>query len=85
MSSRLRLPVDDWADCSPLFVVNTSQRATCFPLAPSFCPETPGTQGSLHIRQMVGFFRKDEDREEALVMFWPRPWWERENSNMRGF
>eukprot|EP00439_Symbiodinium_sp_Y106_P020972 s598_g2.t1 len=27
---------------------------------------------SLHIRQMVGFFRKDEDREEALVMFWPR-------------
>ena len=41
---------------------------------------TPGTKGSLHIRQMVGFFRKDEDREEALVMFWPRRWWERENS-----
>jgi len=27
---------------------------------------------SLHIRQMVGFFRSDADREEALVFFWPR-------------
>eukprot|EP00913_Durusdinium_trenchii_P013651 g12818.t1 len=27
---------------------------------------------SLHIRQMVGFFRNDLDREDALVFFWPR-------------
>lgn len=27
---------------------------------------------ALHIRQMVGFFRQDLDREDALVFFWPR-------------
>lgn len=31
--------------------------------------------GALHIRQMVGFFRKDLDREDALVFFWPRLGW----------